>query len=80
MNTKVKTTPAAAPAATIQEPRASEKPQPKLGEIINVQVDEGVVLRNGETGGNFEPGVPTPQTVTLTVLRRLQDGDFRRVD
>jgi hypothetical protein len=61
-------------------PEAAAKPAPALGQIIHVQVDEGVVLINNETGAPFAIGTPTPVTVTTTVLRRLQDQDFRRVD
>lgn len=52
---------------------------PRLGELIHVQVAEGLELINNETGQDFEPGVPTLQTVTVTTLRRLKDGDLVRV-
>lgn len=48
----------------------------RLGQIVQVQVAPGVVLRNTEAGGAFEPGMTTPQTVTPTLLRRLRDGDL----
>ena len=34
------------------------------------------MLRNTETGGWFEADTPMPQTVTVTLLRRLADGDL----
>jgi hypothetical protein len=49
---------------------------PALGTSVNVKVAPGVVLLNNETGAHFVPGVATPVTVTVTVLRRLADGDF----
>lgn len=52
----------------------------RLGDSITVKVAEGVALLNRESGGRFEPGVPTPQTVTVTTLRRLADGDFQFAD
>jgi hypothetical protein len=52
---------------------------PRLGEMIQVRVAEGHSLINNETGQDFEPGVDTPQTVTVTTLRRLADGDLVRV-
>ena len=58
--------------ATTQEP-------PRLGELIQVQVANGLELVNNETGQDFEPGTPTLQTVTVTTLRRLKDGDLVRV-
>lgn len=58
--------------AVVQDP-------PRLGELIHVQVPVGLSLINNETGQDFEPGVATPQTVTVTTLRRLADGDLLRV-
>lgn len=52
------------------------KAAPRLGELVHVVVPEGAQLINNETGGFFTPGEPTPQTVTLTTLRRLVDGDL----
>lgn len=52
----------------------------RLGDLISVKAPEGTVLRNRESGGNFEPGVATPQTVTVTTLRRLADGDLQFAD
>ena len=50
---------------------------PRLGEMVHVVVGVGVQLKNNETGGYFPVGVPTPQTVTVTTLRRLADGDLQ---
>lgn len=65
------------------EPAAStateEQPSPRLGEVIQVQVADGLSLINNETGNDFVPGEPTSQTVTVTTLRRLADGDLIRV-
>lgn len=58
---------------------ATAQETPRLGELIHVQVADGLELINNETGKDFEPGVPTLQTVTVTTLRRLQDGDLVRV-
>lgn len=52
---------------------------PALGSTGMVRVAAGVVLVNNETGAHFEPGVDTPVTVTVTLLRRLQDGDVALV-
>ncbi|HCY15617.1 MAG: hypothetical protein A2Z93_06160 [Curvibacter sp. GWA2_64_110] len=52
---------------------------PRLGEVIHVRVAEGLSLINNETGQDFEPGVATLQTVTVTTLRRLADGDLVRI-
>lgn len=58
---------------------ATAQETPRLGELIRVQVADGLELINNETGKDFEPGVSTLQTVTVTTLRRLQDGDLVRV-
>ncbi|QDL53138.1 hypothetical protein [Rhodoferax aquaticus] len=58
---------------------ATAQETPRLGELIHVQVADGLELINNETGKDFEAGVPTLQTVTVTTLRRLQDGDLVRV-
>lgn len=47
-----------------------------LGLGVTVKALPGVTLINTESGGFFAPDVPTPQTVTVTLLRRLQDGDL----
>lgn len=52
----------------------------RLGQLVHVTSAADQVLRNNESGGLFEPGVPTPQTVTVTLLRRLQDGDLVLTD
>lgn len=51
-------------------------PMPSLGTLIHVTVAPGATLRNDETGAHFELGRVTPQTVTVTTLRRLADGDL----
>jgi len=71
--TDAKTTDAVADTATVTPT------PPRLGEMIQVQVADGLSLINNETGLDFEPGVPTLQTVTVTTLRRLADGDLVRV-
>jgi len=67
--------------AAPQEPQgvATTQEPPRLGELIQVQVADGLELVNNETGLDFEPGTPTLQTVTVTTLRRLKDGDLVRV-
>lgn len=47
-----------------------------LGQLVMVKLAPGSTLINGESGGFFAPDTPTPQTVTVTLLRRLQDGDL----
>ncbi|MFI5443656.1 hypothetical protein [Polaromonas sp. UC242_47] len=54
-------------------------PMPALGSTCGVMVAEGQVLVNNETGARFEEGKETPQTVTVTTLRRLEDGCLVRV-
>jgi len=68
-----------ASTATVTE-NAPKAAAPRLGEMVHVTVAEGVRLKNNETGAFFVAGVPTPQTVTATTLRRLDDGDFEIVD
>lgn len=63
---------------TSGDPAQAQRP-PRLGELIHVQVAEGLSLVNNETGQDFAPGVATQQTVTVTTLRRLADGDLMRV-
>lgn len=70
--TDTKTNTETSTAATSQE-------APRLGELIHVRVADGLDLVNNETGLDFEPGVDTLQTVTVTTLRRLADGDLVRV-
>lgn len=72
----------AKPADALQIAAAAgqeEQQPPRLGETIHVRVAEGMSLINNETGQEFEPEVATPQTVTVTTLRRLTDGDLVRV-
>lgn len=52
----------------------------RLGESVSVKAPQGVQLLNNESGGRFAPGVATPQTVTVTLLRRLADGDLQFAD
>jgi hypothetical protein len=68
---KLNTTPAGT-TATATEPRA----MPRIGETVQVQARTGVKLLNNETGGYIADDKPTPQTVTVTLLRRLADGDL----
>lgn len=53
-----------------------QRERPRLGAVVDVKVADGMQLINGETGTYFADGVPTPQTVTITTLRRLDDGDL----
>ena len=66
--TELPTTAAAAPMASSAALR--------LGNTVMVVLAPGAMLRNTETGGWFEADTPMPQTVTVTLLRRLQDGDL----
>lgn len=61
----------AAPAALMQATQAL-----RLGNTVMVKLAPGAMLRNTETGGWFEADTPMPQTVTVTLLRRLADGDL----
>jgi hypothetical protein len=70
----IKSAPASASPASDQVERAA---RPALGTIANFKVAEGVQLINSETGTYFAPGVATPQTVTVTTLRRLDDLDLQ---
>ena len=65
------TTADAAPAAPMQATQAL-----RLGNTVMVKLAPGAMLRNTETGGWFEVDTPMPQTVTVTLLRRLADGDL----
>lgn len=66
-----------AAAAAAPAPRALALPA--LGTSCAVMVAKEVKLINNETGAYFEPEVPTPVTCTVTLLRRLQDGDLTLV-
>ncbi len=55
---------------------AAVPPPCSIGQLVRVQCPAGRVLINNEIGALFAPGVPTPQTVTPTTLRRLADGDL----
>lgn len=75
-NPIVRTPPEAAPAGDAA-PSTSAPAQPlRMGDTVLVMAAPGVVLINNETGGYIPTGVPTPQTVTVTLLRRLRDGDL----
>ena len=73
------TTTAAAPVATAAPAASAEKPSVRLGSLVTVVVAEGLDLVNNETGELFVAKAPTPQTVTVATLRRLQDGDLALV-
>lgn len=65
--------PATDPARGDPAPAA---PALRIGDSVNVVVADGALLRNNESGTWFVDGESTPQTVTATLLRRLQDGDL----
>lgn len=75
MATAAPATVAATPVPT-RAPAPAERPHPRLGETAQVQAVPGVRLINNETGGLIAHDRPTPQTVTVTLLRRLADGDL----
>lgn len=62
--------------ATSSPVAVQPKSPPTLGSTCVVQVADGLTLMNNETGVHFIGGEPTSQTVTLTLLRRLADGDL----
>ena len=68
-----KTQAAAAPAP------ARRTTPPQIGDTVLVQARPGVLLINNETGGFLPTDSPMPQTVTVTLLRRLADGDVELV-
>lgn len=80
-NERTQDYPQAAEAGAAAAPAPAPKAQamPALGTSCTVRVAAGVVLMNNETGARFEPEVDTPVTVTITLLRRLQDGDVTLV-
>lgn len=59
---------------------ATNDPRPaqplQLGQAVVVELAPGMALRNCETGAPFAPGTPTSQRVTVTLLKRLADGDL----
>lgn len=63
-------------AKTADSAAAAAPANLSLGQAVMVQAPPGIRLANNESGGYFETNVPTPQTVTPTLLRRLQDGDL----
>ncbi len=70
---------AASVAPTLPGKAAEPLPLPALGAVCTVRVAAGVDLMNNETGVLFEPEKDTPVTCTVTLLRRLQDGDLTLV-
>lgn len=52
---------------------------PALGTVCTVRVAKGIDLINNETGVLFVPEQDTPVTCSITLLRRLQDGDLTLV-
>ena len=78
----IKTSPTATPAAAAApaaSTAAAPAEPPRLGTQINVKPAAGLQLMNNETGLEFAPDSPTEQTVTITTLKRLADGDLIRV-
>lgn len=67
--------PAVADVVSGWEPAALSV-MPRMGETVMVTAQPDSLLRNNETGGYIASGSLTPQTVTVTLLRRLQDGDL----
>lgn len=65
--------------ATAVPAAPADKPSVRLGSLVTVVVAEGLDLVNNETGELFVAKAPTPQTVTVATLRRLQDGDLALV-
>lgn len=72
----VRTPTDAAPAADAATTSNAPAQPLRMGDTVLVLAAPGVVLINNESGGYIPTGVPTPQTVTVTLLRRLQDGDL----
>ena len=66
-------------AEPIADSAAATQATPRLGDLIQVRVAEGMALVNNETGLDFEQDQDTYQTVTVTTLRRLADGDLVQV-
>ena len=70
-------------AATEAEPAAPASPPPvqapALGTACTVRVAAGIDLINNDTGTLFVPEQDTPVTCTVTLLRRLRDGDLTLV-
>lgn len=76
--------PVAKPTPAVDTPATPAVPAtalaiPALGAACTVRVAKGIDLLNNETGTLFEPEVDTPVTCTITLLRRLQDGDLTLV-
>ncbi|MCT9014616.1 hypothetical protein N6G05_13705 [Cupriavidus gilardii] len=64
-----------APAAAAPTPKFKA---PRLGEQIAVVAAPGRLLANLEFGGHYSEVVVGPATVTLRILRLLEDGDLIR--
>lgn len=75
----VQQTQAAAQGDSTATTAPTARAMPALGSTCSVRVAAGVVLRNNDTGALFEPEVDTPVTTTVTLLRRIQDGDVTLV-
>ena len=74
------TTPKTPLAASTLSAAPEDRRAPTLGTQIDVRVASGQLLLNNETGQRFVDGESTPQTVTVTTLKRLADGDLVQVD
>lgn len=75
----IQQTQAAAQGDSTATTAPAARAMPALGSTCSVRVAAGVVLMNNDTGALFEPEVDTPVTTTVTLLRRLQDGDVTLV-
>lgn len=63
-------------AADVAKPIYRGDIQPRIGSTVTVKVPKGIDLVNNETGKLFEPGKAVQVTVTVGIVRRLQDGDL----
>lgn len=63
-------------AAVVAAAKPADRIALRLGTTVTVKLAEGVQLVNNETGLDFVAGQPVQLTVTVTTLRRLQDGDL----
>lgn len=75
-------TPAKTATTTDDDPAVPAIPdqvRPRIGEMVYVQPVPGRKVINTEVGTFFPEGVATPQLVTVTTLRRLDDGDLIRM-
>ncbi len=67
---------AAAPTSSAATAVAQAPARPRLGEPVTVKVAPGLALLNNETGRHFEADAATVVITTVTLLRRLDDGDL----